>query len=555
MRKLLILLVLILLITTGCTPGNPGAAPQSQITQPAVELDSTAPVEEPKTAEPEIEAPTAPQELSRAITSEPNSLDPQGVAGAGQNVVLPYLFDTLVYRDLDNAYYPYLAEKWDVAEDGKTVTFTLREGITFHDGSPLDAEAVKFTFDRLIEQGQRSVLASLVTNIETIEVESPTVVTFNFIEPSTTFLSSISNVYAGIVSPQAAVEAGDMFGQSPVGSGAYIFEKWEPGVAITLVKNPDYAWAPPVVENQGAPKLDRLVFKVIPDVSQQVTALQAGEVDVLFVNQTSHVAKLEAEPNVELVETTLNSLVYLGFNLSKAPFDDVRVRQALSHAVNKDELVQVALGGIGEPAFAPLAPTLPGFDAALKEHELGFDPEKSKALLEDAGFVQSVDGVWTKDGEALTVTMLTSTRPPNQALATVLQSQLKAAGVQVDIQLLDSAAAQEAAGQGNFDLLLWRYDWNDADVLRVYLSTARIGRTNRNFYSNPQVDALLDQAAAEMDEAARNALYLEAQQMILEDAPWQPLYTPKDYMAIRKDVDNVVMGPMGRMMLNDAVKR
>jgi peptide/nickel transport system substrate-binding protein len=364
----------------------------------------------------------------------------------------------------------------------------------------------------------------------------------------------VANPYAGIVSPQAVQAAGDAFPMQPVGSGAYLLEKWDPGVAITLVKNPQYAWAPAVVENQGAPHIDRLVFKIIPDVTQQISALQAGEVDVLFVNQTSHVARLEQDPEIELVETTLNSLIYLGFNLKKEPFDDILVRQALSHAVNKEELVITALGGIGEPAFAPLAPTLPGFDPSLKSYELGFDLEKSAALLTEAGFAQDASGGWSKDGQPLKASLLTSTRPPNQALATVLQSQFKAAGVQVEIVQLDSSAVMEALGKGDFDLMLWRYDWNDADVLRVYLSSARIGRTNRNHYSNPAVDALLDQAAAEMNDDARSALYLEAQQMILADVPWQPLYTPKDFMAIRKNVSGVVMGPMGRMLMNDATK-
>jgi peptide/nickel transport system substrate-binding protein len=387
-----------------------------------------------------------------------------------------------------------------------------------------------------------------------VEVVDATTVRFDFTEPSSTFLSSVSNPYAGIISPTAAKASGENFANQPVGSGPFKFDKWEPGIAVTLVKNPDYAWAPEAVQNQGAPFIDTLVFKVLPDASQQVSALQAGEVDALFVNQTSHVAKLKADPSVEVVETTLNSLIYLGFNLKKTPLDDVRVRQALSHAVNKDELVKTALGGVGSEAFAPLAPTLPGFDPALKSEELGFDLEKAKTLLQDVGFAPGSDGMMIKDGQPIKLTLVTSTRPPNQALATVLQSQMKAAGVQVEIQLLDSNAVQEVLGKGEFDMMLWRYDWNDPDVLRTYLTTSRIGRTNRNSYSNEKVDALLEDAAHEMDDTERNALYLEAQKLILQDAPWQPLYTPKDFMVIRKDLTGVVMGPMGRILLND-VKR
>lgn len=533
MQKLFSLVLIVMVLISGCMPTTPVPQAGAEAQQPG---DEAVVVEPTQAAE--------PQTMTRAITSEPGGLDPQGAAGAGQNTILPYLFDTLVYRDLDNTYKPYLAEKWQISEDGKQATFTLRDNIQFHDGTPLDAEAVKFTFDRLIAQGQKSVLASMVTVIDNIKVVDAKTVQFNFKDSSSTFMSSIANPYAGIVSPTAVRSAGENFGKQPIGSGAYMLKAWEPGVAVTLEKNPHYAWAPAVVKNQSSPKIDRLVFKILPDVSQQISALEAGEVDVLFINQTSHVAKLQKNPEVSLVETTLNSLIYLGFNLKKSPFDDLRVRQAISHAVNKEELVKTALGGVGAAAFAPLAPTLPGFDESLKSEELGFDLEKAKSLLKDAGF----------ENTPLKVVLLTSTRPPNQALATVLQSQLKEVGVQVEIQTLDSTAAQDAATRGEYDLLLWRYDWNDADVLRVYLSTDRIGRTNRNFYSNSKVDELLDNAAHEMDEQVRNTLYLEAQKLILQDAPWQPLYTPKDYMAIRNDVTGVVMGPMGRMLVNDAVR-
>lgn len=556
-RKLFLLVLVMMTVLAACTPA-------ATVTQPAApgapeQADPTA----ANTEAPAVGAPTeavAPaddgeeQVVTRALTSEPGGLDPQGVAGAGQNTILPYLFDTLVYRDIDNTYKPYLAESWEISEDGKQVTFTLRPNITFHDGTPLDAEAVKYNFDRIKEQGQQSVLSSMVAQIQSIDVIDSLNVRFTFPAPSSTLLSSLSTAYAGIVSPTAAKESGEVFGQKPVGSGAYMMESWEPGVAVTLVKNPNYAWAPgtEAIENQAAPTIDRLVFKIIPDVTQQVTAFQAGEIDMLFVNQPSHVAKLQADPNTELIETQLNSLIYLGFNLQKPPFDDVKVRQALSHVVNKEELLQTALGGIGVVAFSPLAPTLPGFDPSVKENELGFDLEKTKSLLTEAGFTQAADGAWSKDGQAFSLTLVTSTRPPNPAIATVLQSQFKAAGIPVEVQALDSTAAQEALTGGQYDLMLWRYDWNDADVLRTYLSSSRIGRTNRNFYSNSELDALLEQAAQELDDAARNALYLDAQQIILADAPWQPLYSPVDYMAIRKEVTGIDMGAMGRVMMNDA---
>jgi len=551
-----LLVILALLAIAGCgrVPLEQAAPPEGQ----AAPENQAAATEEPAEEAPAGEQEAVggePQVVTRAITSEPGSLDPQGPAGAGQNAILPYLFDTLVYLDIDNKFHPYLAESWETSPDGLAVTFNLRENVTFHDGTPLNAEAVRYTFERLKQQGQASVLAGMAEMVESIDVIDETTVRFNLSEPSSTLLSSLATPYAGIISPTAAEERGRGFGQSPVGSGAYMLEKWDPGVSITLVKNPDYAWAPDVVENQAAPHIDRLVFSILPDVSQQVAAFEAGEVDILFVNQPSHVERLRQNPDAELVETTLNSLIYLGFNLSRPPFDDLRVRQAFSHAVNKEEILETALGGIGQVAVSPLAATLPGFDPSVEAYALDYDPERTAALLAEAGFTQGPDGTWAADGVPLEVTLLTSTRPPNQAIATVLQSQYKAVGIPVEIQTLDSGAAMDAATAGNYDLLLWRYDWNDADVLRVYLSTSRIGRTNRNFYSNPELDRILDEAARELDDERRNELYLEAQQIILTDAPWQPLYTPQDYIAVRKDVTSIVMGPMGHMLMNDAVKQ
>jgi len=490
--------------------------------------------------------------ITRALASEPSGLDPHGPPGSGQNVLLPYLFDTLVFRDVDNTYKPFLAERWEVAPDGKTITFHLRKGVTFHDGTPMDAQAVSFTFERFKEKGAKNPLASGIMDITNIEAVDSHTVLFHFDQPSATFFGTISMPYAGILSPTAVEETGDAFAQKPVGTGPFKLDQWESGVSITLVRNPDYEWGPPVVENQGPPHIKKMAFNIIPDAATQLAALQAGEVDLLFVNQPGQILKLREEENVQLIEVTLNSLIYLGFNCQKAPFDDVRVRQALAYAVNKAEIIETALSGLGQEAFAPLASTLPGFDPRLKEYELGYDPERAKALLAEAGFTQDADGVWGHGDEKLGGVLLTSTRAPNEAIATVLQSQFKAIGVPIEIQQLDARAVITTSTKGEYDLLLWRYDWNDADVLNIYLSSDRIGRTNRVFYINKTVDELLERAMHEMDQQTRNQLYVEAQKIILTEAPWQPLYTPLDVLAIRDRVEGPLIGSMGRVLLNDA---
>ncbi len=490
--------------------------------------------------------------MTRALTTEPPTLDPHGPPGSGQNVLLPYLFDTLVFRDEDNNYHPFLAKDWEIAPDGKTITFELRDDVAFHDGTPLDAEAVAFTFERFKEKGARNPLAGGVLSISEIEVIDEYTVSFHFDQPSSIFFSTISMPYAGILSPTAVEAYGEDIGQHPVGTGPFKMASWDAGVSITLARNPDYAWGPPAVENKGAPHIEQAVFKVIPDASTQLAALQAGEIDVMFVNNPSHLRKLRQDGNTETHEATINSLIYLGFNCQRPPFDNVQVRQALAHAVNKEEVLEIALGGLGQVAHAPLAETLPGYDPVLKQYELGYNPARAEDLLVEAGFTRDANGVWVRGDTRLEATILTSTRAPNGAIATVLQSQFKAIGVPVEIQQLDARAVLQAGTQGDYDLMVWRYGWNDADVLNIYLSSDRIGSTNRFFYSNEQVDTLFEEAMHTLDEDKREQLYIDVQKIILQEAPWQPLYMPVDVLAFNKRVDDIVVGAMGRVLLNDA---
>lgn len=490
--------------------------------------------------------------FTRAMTSEPASLDPQGAPSSGLSLVLPYVFDTLVVYDTKFNLVPLLADSWQTAPDGKAITMKLKSGVTFHDGTPLNAEAVRFTFQRFKESGMKSPIYDGIKLIDAIQVVDDLTVKFSFKEPTANFWSTITMPYAGIISPASARKIAETGKGNLVGTGPFMLDKWQAGQSMTFIRNPAYKWGPTLVQNRAAPYIDTLVFKVIPDAATQLNALETGDVDAIFVNQPDQRAKLQANPKIDVEETVLNSLIYLGFNCKKAPFTDPKVRQALAYAVNKDEIIKLALGGIGIPAFAPLPPSLPGFDASLKSYELGYDPKKAQALLQEAGFKVSANGGWEKDGQPLKGILLTSNRAPNDAIATLLQSQFKAIGVATEIQTLDSKAVMDATTQGKFDLLVWRYDWNDPDALNIYLGTDRIGNTNRVAYSNPKVDELLAQGAHELDATKRKQLYVEAQKIILQDAPWQPLYVPLDVLAVSKRFDGIQIGFMGRMLLNDA---
>jgi peptide/nickel transport system substrate-binding protein len=494
--------------------------------------------------------------IARALTSEPPAIDPQAAPHSGLSLLLPYLYDTLVVRDVDNQVLPGLAEKWTTAPDGLAITMTLKSGVTFHSGAPLNADAVKFTFERFKKEGKASPIYGGIMQMSAIEAPGPQTVVFRFKAPAANFFSTISMPYAGIVDPKSADASAGSKVTALDGSGPFKLGEWKAGQFIELVRNDAYGWGPTYpaakVTNTAAPHVERLLFKVIPDATTQLNALQAGEADVIFVNNPSHKKKLEADPNVEVHEAVLNSLVYLGYNCAKAPFANAAVRQALSYAIDKAQIVQVALGGAGQAADAPLPPSLPGYDAALKQAALGFDAAKAQELLGFAGFTKGGDGMWLWQGKPFKPVLLTSARAPNDTIATLIQAQLKAIGVDSEIQLLDSKAVMDATTKGKFDLLLFRYDWNDPDALNIYLGSDRIGSTNRVAYKNEKVDALLKQGARQLDEAKRVQLYVDAQRLILQDAPWQPLYYPVDVIAVAKRVQGEQVGYMGRLLLNDA---
>ena len=265
---------------------------------------------------------------------------------------------------------------------------TLKSGVTFHDGDPLTSEAVKFTFDRFKKDGKASPIYGGVMQIAAVEAPDPQTVIFRFKAPAANFFSTISMPYAGIIDPKSVQVAAGSEAVMLRGSGPFKLGEWKAGQYIELVRNDAYKWGSSNMTNTAAPKVERLMFKVIPDATTQLNALKAGEVDVIFVNNPGHKKQLEADPNVEVHEAVLNSLVYLGFNTAKAPYDNPQVRQALSHAIDKQQILDVALGGVGQVADAPLPPTLPGYDPSLKESALGFDLAKSQELLAAAGLHQ-----------------------------------------------------------------------------------------------------------------------------------------------------------------------
>lgn len=468
-------------------------------------------------------------QVTMIVTRDPVSFDPHGTLDPGAPVLLAYIYDTLVYQDADGRILPSLAESWTVSDDLLAITFELKPGIVFSDGSSLNADAVIFTYERLQANAQRSLIYSDVSNIASFEKLDDLTVRFNLTEPSATIMSALTYAYAGILSPSAVEAAGDTYGQNPVGTGPFMLASWTPESELTMVPNPLYAGHRPWTDTDGPPSIS-LRVQFSSDEGARASALLAGDADVAYLASASQLSRFADSDAFSQLDSPARGMNYLGFNTGRAPFDNVEVRQALAQAINRDEVLLISADGLGIVANTPLPSNIFGYAEALEVDGVSYDPTAAQATLTELGYGAD---------NPLSLTILTSTFPTFQSIATVIQAQFAAIGVNAEVEVLDFSAVRDMAIAGDYDILVTRWDWNDADVLRRYLGTENIGDTNRYAYSNPELDALFAAGQQEFDDDARAAIYLEAQQIILRDLPILSLYVPITKVVVSNRLQDV----------------
>lgn len=450
------------------------------------------------------------------------SLDPITVTDGESFKVTKNIFDTLVnFGEQDTEIEGGLASDWEAAEDGLTYTFTLEEGVTFHDGTDFNAEAVVANFDRWAagDADQFPYYGSMFGGfgddeghvIESVEATGDYEVTFTLKRPMAPFLKNLAMSPFGIASPTAVEEQGDAFGDNPVGTGPFKFVEWNRNDTVRIEKNEDY-WV------EGEPKLDEVVFRAIPDNSGRLNALLAGEIDLADGINPSDAETIEGDENLQLYERPSMNVGYLGLTNTREPFDDPKVRQAMNHAIDRQAIVDAFFEGYGEVAKNPMPPVISGYNDDIEGYE--YDPEKAKELLEEAGL---------GDGFEMELWAMPVPRPympDGQKVAEAIQSDLAEVGITAEIVSFEWATYLEKAANGEADafLLGWTGDNGDADnFLYVLLDQDNIGSNNYTYYENQELHDILIEAQTEVDEDARNELYKQAQEIIHEDAPWVPL--------------------------------
>ena len=490
--------------------------------------------------------------MTFAVTSDPETLDPQVTSNGSAWTVFNRIYSPLVYQDLDLTYKGLLAESWDTSADNLTITFHLRDGITFQDGSPFDAVSVKYTFERLQTVGAKSPIFELARTITKIEVIDPKTVALTFKEPSATFFHAISDGYGGMFSKSAVDAAGDQYGRKPVGTDAYALKDWQTGSLVTLNAFPKYAAAPGYFENKGAPHVGALGYKVIPEAFSQIASLEAGEIDAVDLSATD-LPRFANNDGYEIFSAKDPGIMYLGLTSTRPMMSDVNVRQAIAHAIDRDEIVTTIYdGGLAEAVYTPLPPSIQGYSQELADTAPHFDLEKSKAMLDAAGWKLADGDIRQKGSEALKPVLYTSTDTTLGQLATLIQAQLRAVGIDLEVKQLEIAALLDFTPKGEHDMLLLSWGWSDPDALYLFLSSDRLKTSNRVHYSNPEVDKLLRAGQTELDPKKRNQIYFDVQKILIHDQPWVPLLMTITKTAVAKRVQGVTVFPTGGLLLNDA---
>ncbi|ANF95987.1 ABC transporter substrate-binding protein [Paenibacillus bovis] len=478
------------------------------------------------------------------------ALDPSIVTDGESLKIAQQVFDPLLaYKSGTTEVEPALAESWTISDDGLTYTFKLRQGVKFHDGTDFNADAVVFNFNRWsdpksefkFEGDSFDYYDSMfgpeeARVIKSVKAVDESTVEFTLNQPQAPFLQNLAMPPFSIASPTAIEKEKENFKSNPVGTGPFVFKEWKRSDSITLDKNPNY-W------QQGLPKVDQVIVRSIPDNTARFNALQNGEIDLMEDLSPDDLATLESNPDLQKFNRPPFNVAYLGFNTTKKPFDDPKVRVALNYAVDKKGIIDAFFAGQAEPAVNPIPPTLWGYNKEIQDYP--FDLAKAKQLLADAGYPNGID-------QELTFYAMPVSRPympDGRKVAEVIQASFAQIGVKVSIQSPEWATYLDDLSKGEKDDLFiigWTGDNGDPDnFFYPLLDKDSIGGNNYSQYVSEPLHKVLVQAQQETDQDARAKLYEQAQVIVKKDAPWVPLVHSTPLLAATSKLKGYTPSPTG----------
>ena len=485
----------------------------------------------------------APQDnLFYATSTEPLGLDPALVDDNDSGNVACNIYESLLrFKPTTTEVEPCLAESWTISDDGLVYTFNLRKGVKFHDGTPFNAEAVKFNIDRQMPENlvpKMSYAPLVFGDVKSTEVVDEYTVRITLKKPSTPFLNNMAMCFAApIASPAALKQYNNNLMEHPVGTGPYKLVAWDRGQQLILTTNEDY-WGP-------KPKIQNVIYRIMKETSARVVAINNGEVDVINGIDSNVIDQLKAG-GTQIFEAEGNNVNYMVYNCREGYITaDREVRKALAQAINVPELVQSLYKEYAAPAYSFFPTFMMGYDPNVKSP--AYDPEAAKKVLAEKGITE------------LTILTYSNARYYNtvggQVLAEAIQAYLKAAGVESDVMVFDWATYKNKIITDTFDIgfMGWNGDNGDADnFLGLFASDDQIN--NNGLWFNQEYRDLLAEALTMPDGAERNAMYEKAEMIIAEETALLPLSHPQILGAMRPNIENFAIHPIGLTFMHDVVK-
>ncbi len=441
------------------------------------------------------------------------------------------ILDKLVSRDAQLNYRDDIAKSWEVSADGLTWTFHLKPGVMFSDGTPCDAAAVAWNIIHMRDTGASAYLYSAVKDAVAVD---PVTLKLILKTPFPNMLYNLSSSFAGINSPTAVKKYGKDYGVTAVvGSGPYIFKEWVKGDHITLERNPDYTWGPSWMSNQGPAYFQTVIYKYIPEAVTKTLLLQAGKVDIVYKVDPTAISMLKADQNVIVLNSSGKRLIYMGMNVTKPPFDDVRVRQAMNYIVDRKSITKNVFNDAGSPAYNYLTPNV----QPQVESPYTYDPQKASTLLAEAGWTKNSNGILEKNGQQFAITLWVDAITARVQVATVLQSEMAEVGIKAKIQQFDPGSYGAMFKTGKQQAFIRLYEWDNMDILEWFFNSKRIDSgINKTRMNNPLLDFLFVKAEAMPTLEERTFVYRLVHEYLLEQSPWVPIFYPALVRAYRSDL-------------------
>ncbi len=475
---------------------------------------------------------------------EPSILVPMLAGDSASHDVAGLIFNGLVKYDTDLTLVGDLAESWDISDDGRVITFHLRKGVRWTDGVEFTADDVMFGYKTIISDKTPTPYKGDFLEVKKAEVVDKYTFRVTYDKPFAPALSSWGNLP---ILPKHLLEGKDItktdFGRKPVGMGPFILERWEPGQSLTLKANKDYF--------EGRPYLDYYVYRIIPDQSTMFMELRAGGVDMMGLTPIQYTRQTNTEyfrKNFRKYRYPVFAYTYLGFNLKHPFFKDRRVRRAISYAIDKKEIIDVVLFGLGTVATGPYVPNTWPYNPDVQRYD--YNPELARRLLKEAGWMdKDGDGVLEKDGVPFEFTILTNMgNSLREKTATIIQWRLKQVGIKVNVRLVEwSAFINEFIDKRRFEAVILGWSIGlDPDQYDIWHSS-KTHEKEFNFisYSNPEVDRLLEMGRRVFDQQKRKKIYYRFQEILAEDAPYVFLYVPDALPIVHARFRGIKPSPIG----------